>query len=69
MYQAILCFDNRAIPFGDPAANYFEPLLAHFNKLMLVYQVKKQEYEQDFASRCLMKRLSNFTATYKKITL
>lgn len=27
----------------DPAANYFEPLLAHFNQLMKVYEAKEDE--------------------------
>jgi len=28
---------------GDPAANYFEPLLAHFNQLKKIFEVKENE--------------------------
>jgi len=43
IYQSTLQLDAQAIPLGDPAANYFEPLLAHFNQLMKVYEVKEDE--------------------------
>lgn len=35
-----LNFKNFASGAGD--ANYFEPLLAHFNKLMLAYQAEEE---------------------------
>jgi len=36
-------FDDGRVALSDPAANYFEPLLAHFNMLMKVYEVKEDE--------------------------
>jgi len=34
-------FDNQAIPFSEPAANYFESFLTYFNKLMETYQKRR----------------------------
>ena len=36
-------FENRGIPLSTPNAFYFEPLLAHFGKLMETYQSAKPD--------------------------
>jgi hypothetical protein len=38
LYQSIRLFDNARFALSTPSAFYFEPLLANFDKLMIMYQ-------------------------------